>query len=271
MKYASVHIITCVLAVCGMASVVASEPILNEFCPVTVEEKADPAIFVDYESHRIQFCCQRCKKQFLENPGEYAGNLPQFSVAKVAHGESTHEHNIAKPHESEQMDHGSDAEQAHDHGTGHGESGGFGRVVRFMGKFHPLIVHFPIALILAAALAEVAFMVTGRAHFSIAAHLSIRVGALSALLAVTLGWAAASFAHYPGELASALVSHRWLGTATGVAAILAGSASLLSKYGNFRPRSVWVYRISLFLSATLVGATGHFGAVLIYGYEHFQW
>lgn len=274
MKYVAVHIITYVLAICGMVSAVAAESTLNEFCPVTIEENADPAIFVDYESHRVQFCCQRCKKKFLENPGEYVGSLPQFSVSDDAHGESTHDHVAVNPNDSAEIghtDHGQGIELTHDHGTDHGEASGRGRAVRFAGKFHPLIVHFPIALILVAALCEVTFMVTGRAHFSIAAHLGIRAGALTALVAITLGWAAASFANYPGELAKALFFHRWLGVSTGVGTVLAGSASLIFRGTSGNPRTVWIYRALLFLSAALVGVTGHFGAVLIYGYEHFQW
>ena len=269
MKLAVIPIIT--FAIFGAVSTLASEATLNELCPVTTEEKAEPAIFVDYESHRVQFCCQRCKKKFLENPGEYFGNLPQFSVADESHSDSTQDHEAANSDEIGHAAHDQGFDQAHDHGTDHDQAGGIGRVIRFAGKFHPLVVHFPIALILAAALAEFAFLVTGRAYFFIAAHLSIRTGALFAFLAVTLGWAAASFANYPGELANALFYHRWLGVSTGVVTVLAGSASLFFRGTSGDPRTVWIYRALLFLSAALVGVTGHFGAVLIYGYEHFQW
>ena len=59
---------------------------------------------------------------------------------------------VTESHEHDQADeHGP---PSHDHATDHGDPEGFGRVVRFLGKFHPVVVHFPIALILAAALAE---------------------------------------------------------------------------------------------------------------------
>ena len=58
---------------------------------------------------------------------------------------------------------------------------------------------------------------------------------------------------------------------TGVVTVLAGGLSVLSQHGEFSSRFVWPYRVLLLASAGLVGATGHFGAVLIYGFEHFQW
>jgi uncharacterized membrane protein len=274
MKFHMTHIVLYVAYLFGAASTPATEPASNEFCPVTLEEKVDPTIFVEYESRRVEFCCQRCMKKFLEEPGKYIENLPQLGIAAGVHGESSNDHTATTSKESTGLDHtgaGKEFQLTHDHERDHGESHGVGRAIRFAGKFHPLIVHFPIAFILGAALAEVIFLVTGRGHFSIAAHFSIRAGALTALLAVTLGWAAASFASYPGALADTLVAHRWLGLSTGVAAVIAGGASLLSQRADSSPRGIWAYRTALFLSAALVGITGHFGGVLIYGYEHFQW
>ena len=52
-------------------------------------------------------------------------------------------------------DHGSGSETSapHDHATGHGAPEGAARALRWIGKLHPLAVHFPIALILGALLA----------------------------------------------------------------------------------------------------------------------
>ncbi|MCF6285838.1 MAG: hypothetical protein L3K26_11660 [Candidatus Hydrogenedentes bacterium] len=273
MQYALKHVVIPILVLCGAVLPAASATALNEYCPVTTDEKVDPTIYVDYESQRVQFCCQRCKKKFLENPTEYVGNLPQFSDSSHAEATSAHD---AGGHAHGTGDSSDDSaahqsEEAHDHGKDHGSSGGIGRAIRFAGKFHPVVVHFPITLILVAALAEVIWLLTGRVPFSIVAHYGIRLGAVSVVAAVVLGWAAGNFANYPGELADALFFHRWLGTATGVGTVLAASASWLSQRGDTGKRLVMAYRTLLFLSAGLVGATGHMGAVLIYGYEHFRW
>ena len=274
MKYAAATILVLIMFTIGaMVTAEASETLVNEYCPVTTDEKVDPTIFVEYQSQRVLFCCQRCKKKFLENPAAYIGNLPQFSNSDHVELASTHDAD-GHTHGTDESSHTSDAHAAgatHDHATDHGAPSGLGRAIRFIGKFHPVVVHFPIALILVAALAEVIWMLTGRVPFSIVAHYGIRLGAVSVVVAVLLGWAAGSAAHYPGDLANALFFHRWLGVSTGVVTVLAGIFSLLAQRENSGKQRTLAYRTLLFLSAGLVGATGHMGAVLIYGYEHFQW
>lgn len=236
----------------------------NTTCPVTTDEESDPSIFTTYHDQRVQFCCQRCKKQFLEDPQKYTGNLPPDFFEQTlgnATEQADHEHAVTD----------GSAENSHDHATDHGEQNIAGRMVRFVGKFHPVAVHFPIALLLAAVLAEALHLFTGRQPFSHAAHFSIRLGALSALVAVALGLSAGSFASYPGDLANILVVHRWMGITTAGMASIAAIASIRAVRKTATSRDVALYRAALFLSATLVGGTGHLGAMLIYGFDHFTW
>ncbi|MCL4217906.1 MAG: hypothetical protein KJ052_12985, partial [Candidatus Hydrogenedentes bacterium] len=138
-------------------------------------------------------------------------------------------------------------------------------------KFHPLAVHFPIAIILAAALAEMLNLRLKRPIFSLSARYLVILGALSALGTAGLGWAAGAYAHFPGELAATLVWHRWLGTAAAATAVLAGIFSgLRSRYQN-SAAMCRLYLVSLFASAALVGLAGHLGAMLVYGWQHFTW
>lgn len=222
------------------------EAAANPFCPVLIDEKIDPAIFTLYNEQRVYFCCNKCRKKFIENPQVYLVNLPSSPAS------------VQKPSEE------------HDHATGHGDSQGPGRLVRFLGKFHPALVHFPIALILAAALAELLFLRRRLQLFSDAARFCIGVGAVMALIAAGLGWAAGHFANYPRELEGILDTHRWLGTSTALLATFTASLSEL----RFRKGVLWVstaFRISLFLTALLVPLTGYFGATLIYGLDHYSW
>jgi uncharacterized membrane protein len=152
-----------------------------------------------------------------------------------------------------------------------GEPEGLSRGVRFLGKFHPLAVHFPVALILAAVLAEFLLVLTSRRGFAEASHFAISTGALGAIVAIALGLAAGAYAGYSGKYADTLALHRGLGIAAGACAVLAAVFSILSRREKAGPRLVWVYRVALLASAALVGATGHLGATLVYGFDLLKW
>ena len=218
----------------------------NKMCPVLTDQPVDPTIFTDYQGKRVWFCCPKCRRTFLENPEPYLHNLPQFAAAA---GAGQEEHSGSGLPEQPQ---------------------GISRLVRFLGKFHPVVVHFPIALILAAALAEMLNMLTGRSLFGNAARYSVAIGALSTIFTVGFGWAAGAFARYPGELARVLTLHRWLGTSAGVLILLTAILSETSrrkKTGGLRAS----YRITLFVAALLIGVVGHFGGTLVFGPEHYTW
>ena len=152
-----------------------------------------------------------------------------------------------------------------------GEPEGLSRAIQFAGRFHPLAVHFPIALILAAVLAEFLLFVTGRRGFSEAGHFAVVTGALGAIAAITLGLASAAYASYSGKYADTLALHRGLGIAAGAFAVLAAVLSALSRREKASPRLVWVYRGALLIAAALVGVAGHLGATLVYGFDLLKW
>jgi len=55
-------------------------------------------------------------------------------------------------------------------------------------KFHPLLVHFPIALVLAAAVAELVVITTARDAWRTVAVANIRAGAAMGVVAAITGW-----------------------------------------------------------------------------------
>ena len=59
-------------------------------------------------------------------------------------------------------------------------------------KFHPLLVHFPIALVLAAAVAELVVITTAREAWRTVAVANIRAGAAMGVVAAITGWLFAS-------------------------------------------------------------------------------
>ena len=224
---------------------VEHDPVPNTICPVTVDEPIDTTIFVEHEGKRVYFCCNRCRKQFLENPEDYAGNLTQA---------------------------GNEA-QGHSHEKDHGPSeilSSTDRLIRFVGKFHPVAVHFPIALLIAALFSEILGALFPVKRFQEAARVLVALGAPMAAIAAALGWATGLFAKYPGELEQVLTTHRLLGTSTAILALT--TLVLLESYLRKQSSNLrTAYLAALVLTALLVGITGHFGGTLIYGTEHFTW
>jgi uncharacterized membrane protein len=130
-----------------------------------------------------------------------------------------------------------------------------------VGKLHPLLVHFPIGLILAAAAAELVAIHTGRADWRAIAAANVRAGAAMGALTAIAGWGlASSDVVEPSRL---LAWHGWIGAAAAVSAI---GAALLSIGANDRARGrLAAYRAALFGAAALVAVAGHLGGTLVWG------
>ena len=131
----------------------------------------------------------------------------------------------------------------------------------FISRFHPLLVHFPIALVLAAAGAECAVIATTRTGWRTVAVANIRVAAAMGVVTALTGWL---FASSPlVDLGPALEWHRWLGVAGAAAAL--GAALLSSRLHGTSRGSAFAYRFMLFVTALLVTVTAHSGGILVWG------
>jgi uncharacterized membrane protein len=130
-----------------------------------------------------------------------------------------------------------------------------------VGALHPLLVHFPIGLVLAAAGAELVAIHTGRPAWRAIALANVRAGAAMGALTAVAGWALAAAPFI--EASPLLAWHRWIGLAGAVAAIVAALASVSSPLAT-RGRAV-VYRTALFVAAALIAIAGHLGGSLVWG------
>jgi uncharacterized membrane protein len=128
-----------------------------------------------------------------------------------------------------------------------------------IGKLHPLLVHFPIALVLSAAGAEIAAMATRQVSWRAIAIVNLRVGAAMGALTSVAGWVLATAPFV--EATPSLAWHRWAGIAAAAAII---AAAVASSHPQSR-RSVLVYRGALFAAAVFVAIAGHLGAALVWG------
>lgn len=131
----------------------------------------------------------------------------------------------------------------------------------FLGRTHPLLIHFPIALVLAAVAAEAVATATADDRWRIVAVANTRVGAAFAVIAAITGWRLALTSSI--DSTSLLVWHRWLGTAGAAICVATASATWI---GDGRSRTTLsVYRVALFTAATLVAITGHLGGLMVWG------
>jgi uncharacterized membrane protein len=135
-----------------------------------------------------------------------------------------------------------------------------------IGRVHPLLVHFPIALVLIAAIAEAIATLSGEWRWRTVAVANVRAGAAFGLVAALAGWRLAAA---PGVEASALLeTHRWVGA---IAAFVTLGAALVSAGADGRSRLAFaLYRVMLFASAALVPVTRHFDGLLVWGSDLFR-
>ncbi|MCB2229914.1 DUF2231 domain-containing protein [bacterium] len=275
----------------------------NEYCPVTTSEKADPNIYLDYEDKRIHFCCNKCKRDFIADPDAYLANLKDVDAeptsdklahyaedaereaakASVSDDGHNHDHAVSSADSSEgatgslgQKDHddtdvdlnhgsGTEPDSDHDHATDHGESIS---VLGFLGKLHPVAVHFPIALIIMALIFVGTKFVLGSEIFDQMAAVIMYWAAFFAVVAALLGWARASGASFPSALEEYFEWHRLLGLAsTGLTVLTALVAYHWRKRDS--QRSQLLFRVLLVLNVVAIGVTGHLGATLVFGPNYY--
>lgn len=265
-----------------VAVATAAEP-MNRMCPVLPDEPVDPAFQATWNGQVVGLCCARCVRQFTANPQQYAANLPQSGtqptasptpaqVATDSHADHAPAHPTASappvPAQVTADDHG-----GHDHGSGghdHVSGTTVPRLVAWLGRFHPVIVHFPIALSFLAAIAAVLARLRSSEPFRHTARIAMHGAAISAVPAILLGWFAAAAAPHPG-LDAVLAWHRWLGTAAGAGLIAVAFCAELAHRQIDRSRWTWLIVIGSVLMALVVGLVGHLGGMLVFGPDHFAW
>jgi uncharacterized membrane protein len=137
----------------------------------------------------------------------------------------------------------------------------------WLGRFHPVVVHFPIALLISAAIGETLFARTRNAFFSDAVRFCIWIGVAGALVAAPLGWIFAGFRLVDDEWV--LTAHRWAGTTTFIATLTLFWVSERTYRAVSRTRTA--LRYSLGVVACLVSLTGFLGGSLLYGIDHYAW
>lgn len=86
-----------------------------------------------------------------------------------------------------------------------------GRLLAWLGMWHPAVIHFPIALVLTVGLLEAAAALRRQPLYAASNRLLLCIATVGAFAAAPLGWASAGLPAADEE--SGLAIHRWLGTA----------------------------------------------------------
>ena len=149
-----------------------------------------------------------------------------------------------------------------------GTATGLKKVLYWLGNFHPPLVSFPIALLVATAVAEMLRLGTGREIFEAIARYCLWFAVLTGGLAGLLGWLFAGFRLV--DRAWILTTHRWLGTGTVILALVTLVLSETARRRDDPSLRRW-YAALLFLATAAVLTTGFFGGAMIYGVDHYSW
>ncbi|HEX2763902.1 MAG TPA: DUF2231 domain-containing protein [Allosphingosinicella sp.] len=137
----------------------------------------------------------------------------------------------------------------------------FERFLDWLGRLHPVIIHFPIAFFPAALFT--AAVGRRRPAFSKPVQFLVVTGGLIAPVAAVLGWLDAIGAD-PDPL---LTVHRWLGTAVGIAGLALAIWAWKRPEEDRGPGMVWALAA---ITAAIV-VQGWFGGALVHGIDHMNW
>jgi len=134
-------------------------------------------------------------------------------------------------------------------------------VWQLIGRLHPIIVHFPIGVLVVAFFLELFTLGNKRPELRAGIRWLVYIGAGTSLIAVLFGLVLAYGANYSE---STLNLHRWTGIATSVAAITAAVLLYRADVSD-KIKDLNIYRATLGLTVLLLTFAGHFGASLTHG------
>ncbi|MCC6970587.1 MAG: hypothetical protein IT434_10235 [Phycisphaerales bacterium] len=136
------------------------------------------------------------------------------------------------------------------------------------GRGHVVLVHFPIALLIVAALCEFWGAMRRQIDASRTGLTCLVLGALAAGVSAATGWINADLEGSRASMAETLSLHRWVGVAAaGAALVTALVVAPLLRPGGRGP--LGLYRAGVVIAAMLVGVAGHFGGSLVHGENYF--
>lgn len=132
---------------------------------------------------------------------------------------------------------------------------------QWIGSFHLILLHFPIALIAMTGVSELLFAWCRKLIFDYASRFMIIVAAVLSAPTAILGLTYSYTTSYSGLLADFIWWHMWLGISTAIFAIFV--AFLRERCGTTK-----LYYACLFFLFLLVNVTGYLGGGVTFGPYH---
>jgi uncharacterized membrane protein len=133
--------------------------------------------------------------------------------------------------------------------------------IQFIGRFHPLTVHFPIALILLVPVLEIFGRHESFSYLRLSSGFVLRLATIAGIFAAFLGWSLARTGGYSGAV---VTQHMWGGiTFTGISWL----CWVLQRRRD-EPNATKYYVIALIVCVLVVSWTGYRGGQISEGEEH---
>lgn len=150
--------------------------------------------------------------------------------------------------------------------AGGGSGGGAGpstmdALLRIVGRTHPILVHFPIAMVLVAAMIETIRAIVRRPTPARTSIHMLGIGVIAAAAAIGSGWLNGDYENHASQ-ADTMELHRWIGIGGGGVALL---AFLFALGASRSTRALMTFRALLLVAAGAIGFTGHLGGSMVYG------
>ena len=132
-----------------------------------------------------------------------------------------------------------------------------------IGSLHPMIVHFPIALLLTAVVLDLGALVLQRPGLHRIALWNLTLGTLAAGLAVLTGLRAEDVAKHSFEIEHVMELHERLGITTFIFGV-AGASWRLARRDQLTPRARLVTTLVALAMLTTLVIGAHLGGRLVY-------
>ena len=136
-------------------------------------------------------------------------------------------------------------------------------ILQFFGRLHPLLVHFPIGLLVVALIFEVTTIGGKRKGLRDGINWMVYVGAVTASFTALFGWLLRSQEDYNGDLVN---NHQFTGIATAIFALI--TAFVLWNTLKKKSKDLKAYRFFLMVTVLILGIAGHLGANITHGEDY---
>lgn len=133
-----------------------------------------------------------------------------------------------------------------------------------IGKAHPVVLHFPISLLVVSGGVEVLRWFRNTEFLGRLELCLLILGAALGVAAALSGWSLAQHENIRSDHQTALTWHRWLGVA---APLIAATACVLLRLPS--RAAVATGRATVLIAAVAVLSAGYFGGELVWGADWF--